>query len=933
MSSSLYQLGRWAYRSRRLVVAAWLVVLVVVGGFGLLVTQGLDDEVTIPGTESQAALTRLASTFPQVSGATAQVVVVAPDGADVEDPAVREPVERAVERLGDVGQVSTVVSPYGETVTGAINEDASAALVSVMLDGSSQTITDDTRDELAQVTDDLAAALPDGSQASLGGQLFSAEFPGVTVTEGLGVVFALVVLVITLGSFAAAGMPLLNALVGVGAALALVFAATAVTPINSTTPLLALMLGLAVGIDYALFIISRHRDQLRDGLDVEESVARAVATAGSAVVFAGLTVMIALVGLGVAGIPFLTTMGVAAAVAVGITVLVSLTLMPALLGFAGERLRPRPSRRARRADSADSAERAEPAERAGQAAEAEGVEHHNRFFSGWIRTVTRFPAVTIGVVVVALGLLALPAMDLRLALPDAGALPEESSARVTYDLVSDHFGPGANGPLIVTGSIVTSTDPVGLMNDLAEEIGELDGVAQIALATPNPSADTGIIQVVPEGSPESVETSELVHEIRSLHDHFLEEYGVDLSVTGFTAVGIDVSEKLGAALLPFALVVVGLSLLLLTMVFRSLWVPVKATVGYLLSVGAALGVVTLVFEEGVAADLLHVVRQGPVISFMPIVVMGILFGLAMDYEVFLVSRIREDYVHSGDARRAVTTGFLGSAKVVTAAAVIMCGVFIAFVPEGDSNIKPIALALAVGVFVDAFVVRMVFVPAVLMLLGDKAWWMPRWLDRLLPSFDVEGEGLRAELELADWPEPGSTDVIAAQGLTLDGPAGGDPLCQDVSFRMPQGTVLLVEGDDPAATSALLLMLAGRIAPSAGLLKVCGLALPIRSGAVRSRVGYVNLRSEPLDAVRSALDERPRLLVLDGAEAVTDPAARDRLRQVLAARRPSVALALGTTALRADDLLPPDAEVLVLGATAPATSHASGTARTLGEAHR
>ncbi len=915
MSSSLYQLGRWAYRSRRLVVAAWLVVLVVVGGFGLLVTQGLDDEVTIPGTESQAALTRLASTFPQVSGATAQVVVVAPDGGDVEDPAVREPVERAVERLGDVGQVSTVVSPYGETVTGAINEDASAALVSVMLDGSSQAITDDTRDELAQVTDDLAAALPDGSQASLGGQLFSAEFPGVTVTEALGVVFALVVLVITLGSFAAAGMPLLNALVGVGAALALVFAATAVMPINSTTPLLALMLGLAVGIDYALFIISRHRDQLRDGLDVEESVARAVATAGSAVVFAGLTVMIALVGLGVAGIPFLTTMGVAAAVAVGITVLVSLTLMPALLGFAGERLRPRPSRRARRADS------------------AERAEHHNRFFSGWIRTVTRFPAVTIGVVVVALGLLTLPAMDLRLALPDAGALPEESSARVTYDLVSDHFGPGANGPLIVTGSIVTSTDPVGLMNDLAEEIGELDGVAQIALATPNPSADTGIIQVVPEGSPESVETSELVHEIRSLHDHFLEEYGVDLSVTGFTAVGIDVSEKLGAALLPFALVVVGLSLLLLTMVFRSLWVPVKATVGYLLSVGAALGVVTLVFEDGVAADLLHVVRQGPVISFMPIVVMGILFGLAMDYEVFLVSRIREDYVHSGDARRAVTTGFLGSAKVVTAAAVIMCGVFIAFVPEGDSNIKPIALALAVGVFVDAFVVRMVFVPAVLMLLGDKAWWMPRWLDRLLPSFDVEGEGLRAELELADWPEPGSTDVIAAQGLTLDGPAGGDPLCQDVTFRMPQGTVLLVEGDDPAATSALLLMLAGRIAPSAGLLKVCGLALPIRSGAVRSRVGYVNLRAEPLDAVWSALDERPRLLVLDGAEAVADPAARDRLRQVLAARRPSVALALGTTALRADDLLPPDAEVLVLGATAPATSHASGTARTLGEAHR
>ncbi|WP_454728395.1 MMPL family transporter [Cellulosimicrobium protaetiae] len=962
MSSALYSLGRWAVGARRLVLAAWIGILVLAGALAGLVGQGLDDEVTIPGTESQAALDRLATTFPQVSGATAQVVVVAPDGSTIEDDAVRGPVEDAVTALGDVDGVAAVTSPYDDTMTASISDDDVATLMTIQLDEGQSEVTDATKDALGDVVDDLAAALPDGAQAALGGQLFSTEFPTLTVTEALGLLVALVVLVLTFGSFVAAGLPLLNAVVGVGVSMGLLFAATAVAQINSTTPMLAVMLGLAVGIDYALFIVSRHRDELASGLSVEEAAARSVATAGSAVIFAGLTVMIALVGLGVAGIPFLTVMGVAAAAGVGLAVLVSITLLPAMLGFAGERLRPKAPRRRGRgrgrrravAGSGAAAERA-PSDldettrrRAGRAvAAAEDptptsdpkagaqptVEHRNRFFAGWVRTVTRIPLLTIGLVVAAIVLLTLPARDLQLALPDAGTLPEDNQARVTYDLVSEHFGPGFNGPLIVTGTIVTSTDPVGLMDDLGDEIADLPGVADVPLATPNLTADTGIVQVVPTGAPDSEETKDLVTEIRSQHDHFLDEYGVDLAVTGFTAVGIDVSAKLGAALLPFAFVVVGLSLVLLTMVFRSIAVPIKATLGYLFSVGAAFGVVTLVFEHGFLADALHVTRLGPVISFMPIVLMGVLFGLAMDYEVFLVARIREDYVHSGKARRSIFTGFQASAKVVTAAAVIMFAVFVAFVPEGDMSLKPIALGLAVGVLVDAFVVRMTLVPAVLAMLGDKAWWMPRWLDRVLPSFDVEGEGLSKELALADWPEPGSTDAVVAHDLVVAGAHG--PLAEPITVRVPDGGSLVVHGTSPAAVSGVVLALAGRLKPAAGALKVTGLVLPERALSVRRRVALVDLAADvaalPGDApapaahrvpaaasVAALLREEPRLLAVVGTDAVTSPAERAALAEVLAhAVERGTAVVLGAVGPAPTDLAPPGTQVLDLHAPDPA----------------
>jgi RND superfamily putative drug exporter len=881
VSSLLYSLGRWAFRARGIVVGAWILILALVGGGALLFNQGLDNAISIPGTESQAALDTLATTFPQVSGTTAQVIVVAPEGDAVTDESVSVAIEASVNALNDLDQVEQAVSPFDENVSGAVSDDGSAGLISIQLDGETADITPATKDALGEEVAELQDALPEGAVASLGGQLFSTNLPALSIVELVGVGVALVVLLLTLGSFLAAGMPLVIALLGVGISMALIFLATAFSSINSTTPMLALMLGLAVGIDYALFIISRHQEQLKGSLSAEESAARATATAGSAVIFAGLTVIIALLGLGVAGIPFLTVMGAAAAVGVGVAVLISITLIPALLGFAGERLRPKPKRRPSRKRRAHPAAASEADPVPSEPAPAPPAEHRpNRFFTGWVRAVTRFPIVTILAVVAVLGLAALPALGLRLALPDAGGLPSDDPARVTYDLVSEHFGEGFNGPLIVTGSIVTSTDPLGLMADLKDEIEALDGVAAVPLATPNETADTGIVQVIPEGAPDSEETKALVAEIRSMHDYFLDEYDVDLSVTGFTAVGIDVSDKLGNALLPFGIIVVGLSLVLLTMVFRSIWVPIKATVGYLLSVAASFGIVALVFEYGWFADALHVAKEGPVISFMPIILMGVLFGLAMDYEVFLVARMREDYVHSGKARASIETGFLGSAKVVTAAAIIMFAVFAAFVPEGDVNIKPIALGLAVGVFIDAFIVRMTFVPAVLALLGEKAWWIPRWLDRSLPSFDVEGEGLHHEIALRDWPSTASSDILSAEGLTLSG--SRTVLFDDVDAHLPEGGTLLVSGDRESSVTALLLTVSGRMHADAGKLKVAGYVLPVRAASVRSRVAFVSVSEamDPVRAITDALRESPRILTLDGIDTVTDALTRRNLRDAL-----------------------------------------------------
>ncbi|HWI30477.1 MAG TPA: MMPL family transporter, partial [Microbacterium sp.] len=520
----------------------------------------------------------------------------------------------------------------------------------------------------------------------------------------------------------------------------------------------------------------------------------------------------------------------------------------------------------------------------------------------WVNLITKHPVVTTVAVVLTLGIMAIPAASLALALPNAGMLPEENEARQSYDLVAEEFGPGFNGPLILTGTIVTSTDPVGLMEDLAADVEGLPGVETVALATPNATADTGIVHLVPETAPDDPATADLVRELRAQHDRWLDEYGIDVKVTGFTAVAIDISDQLGAALIPFGIFVVGLSLVLLAIVFRSVAVPIKAALGYLLSVAAAFGVVAAVFEWGWFADLLHVTRTGPVISFMPIVLMGVLFGLAMDYEVFLVSRMREDYVHSrktgatrAEAReiavKAVTSGFTSSARVVTAAALIMFAVFAAFVPEGDASLKPIALGLAVGILIDAFLVRMTLTPAVMALLGERAWWLPRWLDRALPHFDIEGEAVERELALAEWPEPGTTAAVVAEGVRVS--AGDVRLVDGVSLRMQPGEALLVTGTDARGPRALLLAVAGRAALE-GRARVGGHLLPGREAWVRAHVGVALLdgATDPVHELQRALTGNPGIVVVDGLDLLAAGAAHDQAAAALrdaASRTPALTL--------------------------------------------
>ena len=907
MSTLLYALGRWSYRHPWRVLVAWILLLGIAGGGALAFMKGTDNSFSIPGTEAQEGIQLLDRSFPQASGTSAQLVIVAADGDTIAEAPYAAEIDDTVAALEDIDGVIAVTDPFNEMVTGMVSEDESAAIIRLQFDGQSTDVSDETKDALTLVADHLRDTLPAGSQVAMGGDLFSTSVPALSLIEAVGVLIALFVLIVTFRSFAVAWFPLISAIIGVGLAIALIYVSTAFASISSTTPMLAIMLGLAVGIDYALFIVARHQDQVRTGVEPEESAARATGTAGSAVVFAGATVLIALIGLGFAGIPFLTTMGIAAAVAVAIAVIVALTLTPALLGFAKGRVAGWGHGRARRGVALPMRRRTSTADddaaqaESGDVAVGEEVDAAAPVVAApkktnrWVMLVTKHPVITTVAVIVTLGVMAIPAASLALALPNAGQQPPTSQARQAYDLTAEHFGAGSNGPLIMTGTIVTSTDPLGLMADLAAEIEQVPGVKSIALSTPNETADTGLIQIVPETGPDDPATADLVRELRALAPELEEEYGVDLKVTGFTAVGIDISDRLGAALLPFGIFVVGLSLVLLMIVFRSIWVPVKAALGYLLSVLAAFGVVAAVFEWGWGAELLHVDRTGPVISFMPIILMGVLFGLAMDYEVFLVSRMREDYVHarraaSGHATRsdrdiavgAVRSGFSASARVVTAAAVIMFAVFAAFVPEGDSSIKPIALGLAVGIAVDAFLVRMTLVPAVMALLGDKAWWMPRWLERALPHFDIEGEAVERELSLAEWPEPHTTAAVVAEDLAVraEGAEDSVALFDGATFRVEPGGTLIATGDLRAAR-AFGLAVAGRIAPSDGRLRVAGHLLPERAAWVRAHVGVAILggSDDPVWELRRALSGRTALVVIDGLDTL-DPADRDQAAALL-----------------------------------------------------
>ncbi|MGW7514503.1 MMPL family transporter [Streptomyces sp. NPDC054796] len=714
MATLLHRLGRFSFRRRGRVVALWLLLLALLGGAAAAFSGQTTDQFEMPGTESQRAMDSLKKEFPQASGGTGSIVIAAPKGEKL-TPADVAPV---VEQAARVDGVTAAVDPFKAR---SVSPDGRYALVQVQFDTGAQEVTEAQRADFEK-----AGADAKGVQVEHGGEVMTNKVE-VGSTEILGVLVAAVVLVITFGSLVAAGMTLLNALIGVGAGMAGLYALSGAIELTSTAPILALMLGLAVGIDYSLFITSRYRNFLTEGVEPEEAAGRAAGTAGSAVVFAGATVVIALAGLSVVGIPFLTVMGLAAAGTVALAVLVALTLLPAILGFVGQRVLPRKQRDAKQNKQRDGEEPG-----GGSAAK-------EAFGFRWGRTVlrARIPLLLVGIV--GLGAVALPTQDMRLALPDAGTAASDSPARKAYDLTSEGFGEGFNGRLlaVVSGDDAKSTGAA--VKQVAAEIKKTDGVLTVAPPQLNKEGTTALLAVIPKEGPTASATEDAVNDIR---EHVADVKGAKVSLTGMTALGIDVSEQLADALPVYLLLVVGLSILLLMLVFRSILVPIKAALGFLLTVGATFGITVAVFQQGHLADLVGLDTSGPLVSFLPILLIGILFGLAMDYEVFLVSRMREDYVHGAEASQATVNGLGHNGRVVTAAALIMTSVFGGFVFMEDPIIKSIGFALAVGVLVDAFVVRMTLVPAAMSLLGRAAWWLPRPLQRALPNLDVEGEKLR-----------------------------------------------------------------------------------------------------------------------------------------------------------------------------------------------
>lgn len=705
MATLLHRLGLASVRHRIVVTIAWLVALVAVGVGAATLSGTTANTFSIPGQESTTALDLMTEKFGAASaGATVQVVFEAPAGQKITDPANAAQVAKAVGGLGKLPGVAAASNPLDPQAP-AVSPDQTAAYSQVSYGVQPSEVTDDQRAAILSAVD---AARYTGLTVEVRGEALSNPADLGGASEILGVVVALIVLALTYGSLVAAGMNLLTAIVGVGIGAAGIVTLTGFIELQSTTPILAVMLGLAVGIDYALFIVTRHRHELRRGLSVEAAAAMAVGTAGAAVVTAGLTVVIALAGLSVVGIPFLSEMGIAAAATIVIAVLVAITLVPAILGFIGRRVLPRKLR---------------------DVPAGAGLPAGRGFIRGWAHMVTRQRVLSLVLAVAALAVVAIPFFSMETTLNQRAA---EGSTQARAQAVMDtRFGAGVSNPLLI---LVDGPDAVARAGAVQKQVAALPDVAFATPPRPSQDQSAALITIIPSSGPEDQKTVDLVHAIRD------QVTGESVYVTGNTAISIDVSQKLNDALPVYLALVVGLAFVLLVLVFRSILVPVVGVLGFLLTIGSAFGATVAVFQWGWAAEAVNAGSTGPILSLAPIIIVGILFGLAMDYQVFLVSRMHEAHAHGAAARDAIVTGFRQAAPVVVAAATIMFAVFAAFVPEGNDTIKPIAFALAVGIAFDAFIVRMIAVPAALALLGRSAWWLPRWL-RWLPELDVEGAAL------------------------------------------------------------------------------------------------------------------------------------------------------------------------------------------------
>ena len=707
--------ARWCYRHHVIVVIAWLAVLISVIGIERAVGSAYSDTFTLPGTESSRALSLLASALPKQAGDSDTIVWRVRRGS-VSDPGVQARIKALSQKVAAVPSVATVRSAYGPGGAAQISRDGKTAYATVAFTKLAQSIP---KNDVRRVIDLVRGAGTSSLQVEIGGQAIEqASWTPPSNSVAIGLIAAAIIILLTFGSLLGMVLPLLAAVVALGTATFTIDLFSHLVSVATIAPTLAALIGLGVGIDYALFIITRHRDGLRAGLSPEEAAVRSLNTAGRAVLFAGGTVCVALLGLLVLRLSFLNGMAYASVITVVLTMATALTLLPALLGFMGPRVL---SRRERR--------------RLTESGPQDG--HTTGFWARWARFVSRRPIILALAAIVVMLTLASPVLNLRLGLSDAGNDPASSTTRKAYDLLAAGFGPGSNGPLLLVAQVGTPADTAAF-GKLTQTLQRVPGVAAVAPFPSRPGAKVAVVEVIPTTAPQDVHTSDLIKHLRSTVIPAAEQgSGLRVLVGGATAIFDDFAAIISAKLPLFIGVIVGLGFLLLLIAFRSLLVPATAAVMNLLAAGASFGVVVAFFQWGWGADRLGLGRPGPVEAFLPVIMLAVLFGLSMDYQVFLVSRMHEEWVHTHDNRHSVILGQATTGRVITAAAAIMISVFAAFVFGGQRVIAEFGIGLAAAVFLDAFVLRTVLVPSVMHLFGRANWWLPRAVDRRMPHLSVE----------------------------------------------------------------------------------------------------------------------------------------------------------------------------------------------------
>jgi putative drug exporter of the RND superfamily len=708
----MLKLARWSSDHRRAVVALWFVMLIAAMGLSSAVGSHFSNNFSLPGTDAQRAADLLSSGFPAQSGDSDQIVLHTPRGT-LATPAIRGRVEQMLSRVARLPHVTSVASPY-TTGSRAISRDGRIGFATVTFDQRANVLPDSaTKRVIAAATAARSADL----QVELGGQAIEqGQRSSIGYTALVGIGAAVVVLLISFGSMLAMGLPIVTALLGLGTGLGLIGLLSRALSMPDFSTELALMIGLGVGIDYALFIVTRYREAFRrNGGDVRAAVAEAMNTAGRAVIFAGATVVIALMGMFALGVSFLYGLAVSSSVAVLLVLAASLTLLPALLTFFGKRIG-KPGLLARRRKKPE--------------------EDRSSFWTRWIAAIQRRPWLAFVASAAFMLLLTAPALSLRLGNTDAGNDPKGQTTRKAYDLLADGFGKGFSGPLSVAVKL-PATGGGAALTQLVSVLQTTPGIAAVSPPRVSPSGEVATIAAFPETSPQSRQTENLVRHLRTDVIPPLEHAtGASAYVGGVTAAQIDFSSVLAGKLWLFIGVVVLLSALLLMVVFRSLLIPVQAAAMNLLSIGASMGIVVAVFQWGWGGSLFGI-AGGPIAAFLPVMVFAIVFGLSMDYEVFLVSRIHEEWTHGADSSAAVREGLVRTGRVITAAAAVMVAVFGSFILGGERVIELFGLALASAVLLDAVVIRCILLPATLQLLGDRTWWFPTWFDRRLPRLAIE----------------------------------------------------------------------------------------------------------------------------------------------------------------------------------------------------